>query len=382
MTVAEGSRARASAAPILVVTSSTRGGSWRWIQEVIQAAGLGSRCTVVAYGRRDEVGSGVQGAVILPFLSYDKIGLWMSSRPALVPIYHMLLAIATYASFVRWRPRVIIANGVFLTLLCVPYVVISRARLFLAFHGYIGAHPRWLLGILRVMMRPVHLAMVNSSGSEKDLAAIMPLDRICRVEHWADDIYFEAPEPYHRSDERLRVLYVGRQDEEKVGFLLSVIESCARDQIEFVFVGSGPYAERIAKMSPRLRVTHLGYIEDKRSLAEIYRGVDLLWGVADDTYVAKPVVEALACGTPVIIPDVPAVSAKAAQGVRIPRDIIPPEVGWVIDGRDVTAARELLLRIGGERADRTEACRAYATLTYSKRNLLAVVGELSGSRAQ
>jgi glycosyltransferase involved in cell wall biosynthesis len=135
-------------------------------------------------------------------------------------------------------------------------------------------------------------------------------------------------------------------------------------------------------MSPRLRVTHLGYIEDKGSLAEIYRDVDVLWGVADDTYVAKPVVEALACGTPVIIPDLSAVTAKAAQGVRIPRDIIPPEVGWVIDGQDVTAARELLLQIRRDRPDRSEACRAHASLAYSKRNLSVVVRELSGSRAQ
>jgi glycosyltransferase involved in cell wall biosynthesis len=360
--------------PILIVSPSTRGGSWRWIREAVSAAGIQKDSVVVAYGQADEVGRDVPALVLIPFLSYERIGLWMSKHPVFIPLYNLPLVIGLYWSLFRWRPRAILANGVFLAVMCAPYARVSRTKLFLAFHAYLGGHPPWVKRLLRSALRPVAKAFVNSVGSEEDLRAVISPERICRIAHWADPVFFLRAASLRSPHGPLKVLYVGRQDEEKLKLLLAVIEACNHDPIRFTFVGDGPLAERIRRMDSN--VNQLGYVDDQKKLAEVYADADILWGVADDTYVAKPVVEALASGVPVMIPDVSAVHVRADRGVRIPHDLIPPSVGWVIDGHDAAAARRLLLSVQADNLDRFESCRAYALRLHSAANLGPLVSAL------
>src|SRR5712691_3218559 len=126
--------------PVLVISPSTRGGSWRWIQEVTGGIRLENQLYVVAYGRKDEIGANWRAGILVPFISYEKVGLWMHRHPAVVPFYNLPLVFVAYLAMMRWRPRAIVANGLFLALACTPYSLIANVKILLAFHGYVGRH--------------------------------------------------------------------------------------------------------------------------------------------------------------------------------------------------------------------------------------------------
>lgn len=361
---------------VLVVSPSTRGGSWRWIEEAIRHAGLTGHTSVVAYGRGCDLSATGCRSMLVPFLPYERVGLWMSRHPASITLYNFPLVLALFTALLRWRPRVIMANGIVLAIAATPYARMARAELILAYHSYLSHRPPWVKRLVSFALRGVDHAFVNSKGSELDLGSVVPATRIHRIEHWADDVYFNAPLAPRPTSGSLRILYVGRQDNEKVGFLLDVVERCKDDPVEFTLVGTGPLADRVRSLAQAHPVRALGYVEDKKHLADLYADAHVLWGMADDSYVAKPVVEGFACGLPVIIPDVPAVDGRASRGVRIPHDLVPPSIGWIIDGRDADGARRLLLDLADALPDRGVECREYAMQHHSKRNLDRLVATL------
>ncbi|MCL4545076.1 MAG: glycosyltransferase [Chloroflexi bacterium] len=364
---------------MVVLSPSLQGGSWRWIEEVVDACGeqLQRRSIVVAYGRRRMRSAVFRHIVWLPFISYERVGLWMSNHPMLLPVYNTPLVFVSQVLLWLLRPKVVLANGVLLAMTAAPYARLTGAKLYLAYHSYAGHYPGWFRWVVTVLLRQVDCGFANSVGSERDLAALLGAGRVLRIEHWADDVYFQQPTRRPCRSDLFTVLYVGRLDEEKVGFLLRVIRACENDPIRFLFAGTGPLAPDVERLAATQHVYSHGYVFDKQRLAQLYASADVVWAVADDTYLAKPGVEALAVGTPLIVPDVPAVHVRAAAGVRVPHDLIPSAVASVIDGHDVAAARALLLRLIESRPDQSMECRAFAQACYSRANVLPLVRLLS-----
>lgn len=360
---------------ILVLSPSLQGGSWRWIEEVFgECDGLVRRRSVVlAYGGRRLKSRVFQSVLRLPFIPYERVGLALSQHTLMLAAYNAPLALMSLVALWIMRPRVVIANGILLAAIAIPYAWISGAKLYLAYHGYAGHYSRRVRKIVGGALQRVDYGIVNSVGSERDLSSLLESARILRVEHWADDLYFTEQDQRRRVPGPLTVLYVGRLDEEKIAFLLDVIRACKGSAVRFLVAGSGPLAADVERLGRTHAVLSYGYISDKRRLAELYACADIVWAVADDTYLAKPGVEALATGTPVIVPDVPAVRARAVAGVRVPHDLLPSSVAWIIDGENVTAAQALLVRLADDLPDMWEACRAYAREHYSRENVMPVV---------
>ncbi len=363
---------------ILVVSPSIRGGSWRWIEEAISASRIRGRVDVLAYGAATDVHLEGVRKITLPFFSYERFGFWMSRHPAVLVVYNLPLIAALYIVLVTRRPKTIVVNGVLLSVAALPYAKVAGAKVILAYHSYMGMMSETRLLALRRCLAGISAAYVNSVGSLQDLSSILDREKIRVVEHWADDVYFSGSLPEPRTG-HLRVLYVGRQDEEKAAGILSVIELCGTDSgIEFVFAGDGPYASLIRDLSRKAAVSQLGYVSDKERLAEVYRKSDILWGLADDTYVAKPVVEALACGVPSVIPRRSAVWARQIAGVSVPDTLVSAPTGWLVDDGRPDAVRELLLELrDSDRTSWPAQCRALAVERYSAKNILAFAADLS-----
>jgi glycosyltransferase involved in cell wall biosynthesis len=362
---------RMARSELLVITASLQGGSWRWIEEVVTAANL-DRVTVLGYGSGRSRAS-TPKVVRLPFLSYERSGIWLDRHRVALVAYNFPLVLATYVAMLLCRPKAVMANGVLLTAACVPYALVTKAKLYLAYHGFSGHISQRIRKALVRWLSHVDRAFVNSVGSARDLSAIVDPERITTVEHWADEVFFSEPVREVDRRQRIQVLYVGRLDLEKTTLLLEVVRACQNDPIDFVFVGEGAWADRIARMADEgCSVRRLGYVFNQRTLAHIYGQADVLWGIADDTYVAKPVVEALAVGLPVIVPDVPGARRRAAAGFRVPHDLLPPEVGCIIDGTNSVRARDLLLSLKPTEPVRRRRCKAFARARYSRANLLPV----------
>lgn len=333
---------------------------------------------MIAYGTSEQVAADAGAAFVFPWFSYEKTGLWLARNIWAIPFYNIPLVVAAYAIVLVKRPRIIMANGLLLGAALAPLAKFTTCQVVVAYHSYSSHFPAVLRRVLGKLLGSVSVAFVNSAGSEVDLATVMESGKIRRVEHWAHETYFRRGAARSigggRAPGELRVLYVGRLDDEKVRFLLDVIALCADDPIAFTLVGDGPLAGVVRTLASKGVLVYERYIVDRSELATHYVACDVLWGMADMTYVAKPVSEALACGASAVIPDRPAVDGVARGNARIARDLLPPPVGFIVDGDDPLSARAVLLEL--QKADRTAwpaACRSYAEQRYSAGNAGPVI---------
>lgn len=116
--------------------------------------------------------------------------------------------------------------------------------------------------------------------------------------------------------EKYILLYVGRIASEKDVLLLPEMEKMLpneqRQAIHWLVVGDGPMKDALAKKAPA-NMTLTGFIEGE-NLAALYAGADLfVFPSASETF-GNVVLEALACGTPVIGANAGGVRTIVQQG--------------------------------------------------------------------
>ena len=363
---------------VLLVSPATRFGSWALLEKVMRASPE-LEWLVVSYGRPEDPPPNARFFTLPVVVDYVKAARRWSERRFLVfnILYSLPLAPIAWGVALVLRPTVLVANGVNAAGMLRP-ITFFGPRLFLAFNGYLGhVGGRWSAAIRRVLAS-CERAFVNSPGSRDDLARLMPAERVTILPHWADAAFFRVPLERPPRD-RLVVLFVGRLDSEKFAQCLRVCRTLASEGlVELRAVGRGPLEAQVN--APSLHA--LGYIADVDRLAAEYGAADIVWSPADTTYLAIPGVEGLAAGCPLVVSDVPAVEVRANVGVRIPRDLLPPELGTVVDGERDDEALALLRGLAAEGVplERRRACREHATDKHGPGNMRLVIDALVGPR--
>ena len=283
----------------------------------------------------------------------------MSRRPwwFLNVIYYFPLAVLAFVASLVTHPTVLVGNGI-VSAIILRALKTRKRRLILVYHGYSG-HVGRIRRILHILLSGCDAATANSTTSVEDLSRIIDPRKIVLVPHSADVVFFQSPldRPIR---ERIVVLFVGRLVDEKFAQCLRVCRALASEGVaELWAVGDGSLAKQVEDAPG---CAWLGYISERERLAEIYAKADIVWAPADVTYISLPGAEALASGCPVIVSDIPAVEAKARAGVRIPRDLVPADVGKVVDGEDDEEAATFIraLANGGIPPGMRAACRRYA----------------------
>lgn len=383
---------------VLVMTPALSGGSWISLEEPINElvdefqfviAGLGS----VRHKR---------GELLLfnmPYFDYAKVGLIISSNPLFILLYEFPLLLLSLLLMILYRPKIIIGNG-FATILPVAGLAkLMDCKIICSFRGCLEYYlSDTVKNIVRTLSNFADKVIVNSDGGKVDVLSTIknPL-KIIVVKHWAHDLFFSLKKG-DRSvirksmglSDKFVVSYVGRIDREKfIPTLIKVIErlSFCEDfnDFHFIFVGIGELADQIKELERKYNnVKYVGYIGDRIRLRKFYAVADLVWSFADSTYIARPAVEALACGTPIMLPDASAVLNKAAQNVRIDHDLMPKGVGWTVNKDDIKGISGLVLEIKrGKGVDDTmrTRCRSYAKSNHSMKNF-EIVAEILNQLAR
>lgn len=355
----------------MVVSPVLEYGSWSWFEDII-AHSPDVRWTVVAYGRPPRGRLPDVRWITWPMGNYLKIGSLASRRHLLWLnlVYVAPLAIVAFIVNPFSRVEVIVGNGVAVTSLLRPCRFPGRASIWLGYHSYVG----WFSGssrrLMRILLGPCDGAICNSPGSARDLAPILGDRMIIPVEHWADDAFFDGPLVGRQSPPgRLRVLYVGSTNSIKFGQCRRVLRELTRTGVaELTIAGPVDVDQRDDG------ITYVGYVSSREELAALYRWSDVVWAPADVDYLSRPGVEALACGRPVVVSDVPAVGGKCDGSVRIPRELVPNGVGWVVDGIDDDEALKLLEQLADASgpAAEPEHCRAVALERFSTANISTI----------
>ena len=115
-------------------------------------------------------------------------------------------------------------------------------------------------------------------------------------------------------------------------------------------VGEGPDRERLTRQAEGLPVTFLRHVSDRRALAELIAGADLALSPSPAETFGLATLEALACGTPVVVP---------ADGAA--RELLAiPGCGAVSDGTPEGMARAVREVLAVPEEQRRKAARAAA----------------------
>lgn len=379
---------------ILVVSPSNKGGSWRSTKLLLDRLKpyLGSAARfIVCSGRTarriDDKGyQHIMIRVVDPYRVQDLLpGFFLFSL-----MYLFVGLCALILCFMK-RPRIVVVNGVipsFLFLFCRlrgagPLVVVE-------YHGSLENVnlPRPILRLLRVVLNAVvDVAVVNSVGSSKDLSRLLRKEKIVIIEHPINNVFFD-----NMDRERARrqlglgkgdfvVVFVGHLTFEKgVDILVKTISIIANrkisNNIKFIIVGDGRFREIIKHLEENTHILRYdGYVAEPEKLALYYAAADLVWSYADETYLARPAAEALAIGTPVLIPDTPAVLRKRLSGRRVPANLVEEPIGFIVRSDRVEDIAKLILTLARNRerliAAREEA-RRYALRRYNPLRLEAL----------
>lgn len=370
----------------LVITPALSGGSWISIEEPMNALVSEFKFIVAGLGPvRHKRGEFV--LFNIPYFDYVKVGPIISSNPLFILLYEFPLLFLSTLLMILYRPKIIVGNGFATTLPVAVPAKLMDCKVICSYHGCFEYYlDNMAKKIIRILSKFVDKIIVNSDGSKMDvLSTIKNSHKIIVVKHWANDLFFsikDSDRPVLRKkmglSDKFVISYAGRIDREKfIPTLIKVIKRLSNyedfNDFWFIFVGIGEFADEIKELERKYKnVKYLGYIDDRAKLCNFYGVADLVWSFADTTYIARPAVEALACGTPIILPDTPAVLNKAAQNVRINQDLMPEGVGWMVNKDDVEGISELILEIKRKKEVNDAMrirCRSYAKKEHSMKNM-------------
>src|SRR2546427_13307382 len=370
---------------ILLVTPALVGGSWMLIHELAGRLAPLMEIVVAAVSPRTQTVPDAKGYRI-PWLDYEEYGPRIDRSLLAVLWFEMPLAILSLLLWAWYRPRIWLGNGLLSCALGIIPQKILGGRLVVSYNAYMGEDRPGRVGLARLAARHASLLLVNSQGSYDDARSFADPVKIRILPLMADDVFFSDGDPARLRkelsiDDRFVVVFVGRLDSEKhCDFLLKVAEASNPSKTAFVFVGRGPLADQVDEASRiRPNIIALGRITDRANLRDVYQMADVVWSYADETYLAKPAVEALAAGTSIIVPGLPPLSTKAAPKGQIDQSLGSSAVGRPLSLAHPARIAKLIdeLRQNGQFGrEARRRCREYVYVNYSLRKSEAVQVEL------
>lgn len=360
---------------LIALTQCFQCGSWVCIEKILdKLADRGYTITVIGLGEIQQRNNKFKYCAI-PYPAFNKYGDITCRSPLFNIIWNLPLMVTGVALSLIQRPRVVIYNGLATGLTMPPFTRLSGSLNIVMYHSFIGNIESRLRRLLHFLGEFVNIVVVNSRGSYKDISSVIDTEKIIINEHYADDLFFKINGQTVKKGGILVVSYVGRIDEDKLCFpLMEAIKVLDGDKrFQFNFAGAGSGLGKVELLSKEFtNVKYLGYINKREELKKIYEDSDVLWSFADETYLGMPAVEALACGTPIIVP-----IYAAIQGSKklVERSLVPSNVGWLIDTNKVGEIVTLLAQIqqNGVSDTMKKECVTYAKEKYSSSNIDNIV---------
>lgn len=342
---------------------------------------------VVGLGRTQHKYRGIR-IYTIPYFNYDRFYLTICMHGLFALLYELPLLFLLLFTALIHRPRIIVGNGFLASLGSILPAKLVNAKVVASHRGYMKYYVEGALRkLVCALSNEVDHVFVNSQGSKSDVSVLVDPRKITVVEHMADPVFFMARDRAVLRQNlnfsgKFVILFVGAIDREKhCDTLIQISERLRKnDDVLFLFIGTGEFVTLLKKLEKkRKNVRYLGYIHDRAKLRDLYKSADVVWSFADETYIARPAVEALACGTPILIVDAPAILRKAANGIKISHELIPKNIGWVVDRDDLDGILELVNKIKNESIideNFRVNCMEYARKRHSKENMKVAIEKL------
>lgn len=192
-------------------------------------------------------------------------------------------------------------------------------------------------------LRRAELIITNTEFAVSQILAVNPEVRprlIQSYEGLQHEFYTPQPEPAEA--ERLRARFgiepgylywcsnfYPYKQAEKFFEAYARLDASQRQRLPIVMVGGGGWGDgleramaRADELGIRDRITHLGWVDDE-DLAALYRQARLFCLASREETFGRCVIEAMACGTPCVVNDIPVMHEVTAGAARI-RDFDQP----------------------------------------------------------
>jgi alpha-1,6-mannosyltransferase len=178
------------------------------------------------------------------------------------------------------------------------------------------------------MLRPITDGYIGNSTAVTDFIReshrVRTNDpRVVSIPNGLDSGVFYPTEKFDSNfSRRRRLIGVGRLvPNKRFDLAISVLAHLLKEvDIELVIAGDGPERSRLESLAEGLPVTFLGHLSDRRTLAKTLRSCDVLVMPSASEGYPNAILEALACGIPVVASNVPGIRAVAGVGVRLVDD--------------------------------------------------------------
>jgi alpha-1,6-mannosyltransferase len=369
---------------------SERGGGVRsYLDKLVHAAERhGHEVTVVAPGPRDEETSiGSAGKVIryaAPRMPYD-------------PTYHAPIGIRRMRHLIRaTNPDVLQVSSPFLPVWVAKSAKSSALRAYVYHSDPIGSYieplasrwfprrwgetlvaPAW--AYMRAVCRQFDVTVVAAHWLEDTLK-----QRGCQRVETAPFGITHADFGPDRRDEALRrkvlgsladdpqarlLLVAGRLaiDKRQARLIEAMLHVAERRPLGLLLLGDGPERERLSRLGARLPSFHwLGFSKDRAQYSQILASVDaLVHGSVSETY-GFVLGEALASGTPLVVPDVAGARALASPecSESYAAEADPSQIAAAIE-RLLDRPRDELAKAARNRADTLPSMEDHFTALFA-----------------
>lgn len=223
--------------------------------------------------------------------------------------------------------------------------------------------------------------IANSDDVAKDLQTVVPkFKKPVVISCFTNQQYFH-PIPQNTARRKLHlnlkdfiVVAPGRLEKDKrTNFLLRSFESLRSKDMKVIFIGNGELAKLIKKTSQKNANIRYLKPQDNEKLPLYLNSADLVWGSCSVSYLGLNLIEALACGRPIMASNIP-VSNDITDGVLVEKNTIPDTIGYLINEERNNLA-ELLTRLYSNKKElekKSKNCRKYYEAKYAGQNIAKI----------
>lgn len=364
---------------ILVLTPTLTGGSWVVIEDLINKIPLSTKIVIVGLGPGRAYSN--TKLIRIPFFLFDNLKSVYGASIFFNLIYQIPLLLVSIIAYIIYRPQKVLSNG-FTPILLTMFVSRIMGSRNIIYYGSVVENKienPIIKYLLKKLDSFVDNVFVNSSGSFTDLSLIINPQKITTIEHWTDiSPIIGAKRIQLRKKMKIQnkyiILYIGKLAPDKsCDFFIDIARQFKNDKyFEFWFAGAGSLRLRIENLSGKYsNIRYLGFISKRKDITKYFSAADLTLTFADETYLARPAIESVSCGTPIMVSDRPAIIEKANK-VKIPQTLIPADIGWLADSTDVSKSVALIKHIASNKISlkMRNQCLKYSAEKYSSRNII------------
>ena len=228
-----------------------------------------------------------------------------------------------------------------------------------------------------------HLCVVSEAARAHALSVGVDPAHLAMIRNGVDGKRFTPREMYTRDGDAV-VGYVGRLSPEKnpALFLKTAALVLARlPRTRFVVIGDGPLRGELEALAVRLRIRHAVAFEGEcDDMPACYRGLDMLLLTSWHEGTPLAVLEAMACGLPVVATDVGGVAEIVVSGAT--GWLAAPDDDAALAERTITLLQSRVVMRGFGEAARTRALTTFSLDEQVRRTgaLLRALAQADGRR--